>query len=121
MVGVGALAPGSTDPTEFWRTVLSGRDMITDVPPSRWLVEDHYDPDPAAPDKTYARRGAFLPEVGFDPLAYGIPPTTLPATDTSQLLALMVADQVLADSRAGCRVWTATGSASSSARPRWSC
>ncbi|MCC8454479.1 type I polyketide synthase [Streptomyces rochei] len=97
VVGVGALAPGSTDPTEFWRTVLSGRDMITDVPPSRWLVEDHYDPDPAAPDKTYASRGAFLPEVGFDPLAYGIPPTTLPATDTSQLLALMVADQVLAD------------------------
>lgn len=97
VVGIGALAPGSTDPTEFWRTVISGRDLITDVPPSRWLVEDHYDPDPTAPDKTYARRGAFLPEVGFDPLAYGIPPATLPATDTSQLLALMVADQVLAD------------------------
>ncbi|OWA00280.1 beta keto-acyl synthase [Streptomyces sp. CS113] len=97
VVGIGALAPGSTDPTEFWRTVVSGRDLITDVPPSRWLVEDHYDPDPTAPDKTYARRGAFLPEVGFDPLAYGIPPATLPATDTSQLLALMVADQALAD------------------------
>ncbi len=97
VVGIGALAPGSTDPTGFWRTVISGRDLITDVPPSRWLVEDHYDPDPTAPDKTYARRGAFLPEVGFDPLAYGIPPATLPATDTSQLLALMVADQVLAD------------------------
>lgn len=97
VVGVGALAPGATDPTEFWRTVLSGRDLITEVPASRWLVEDHYDPDPTAPDKTYARRGAFLPEVGFDPLAYGIPPATLPATDTSQLLALMVADQVLAD------------------------
>ncbi|MGX1123111.1 acyl transferase domain-containing protein/NADP-dependent 3-hydroxy acid dehydrogenase YdfG [Streptomyces ambofaciens] len=97
VVGIGALAPGSTDPAEFWRTVCSGRDLITDVPPSRWLVEDHYDPDPAAPDKTYARRGAFLPEVGFDPLAYGIPPATLPATDTSQLLALMVADQVLTD------------------------
>ncbi|MFD6194266.1 SDR family oxidoreductase [Streptomyces sp. NPDC060275] len=97
VVGVGALAPGATDPAEFWRTVLSGRDLISDVPSSRWLVEDHYDPDPAAPDKTYARRGAFLPEVGFDPLAHGIPPATLPATDTSQLLALMVADQVLAD------------------------
>ncbi|MCO6717094.1 beta-ketoacyl synthase N-terminal-like domain-containing protein, partial [Streptomyces sp. CHB19.2] len=42
-------------------------------------------------------RGAFLPEVGFDPLAYGIPPATLPVTATSQLLALMVADQVLTD------------------------
>ncbi|MDT0609143.1 SDR family oxidoreductase [Streptomyces lancefieldiae] len=97
VVGIGALAPGSTSTTEFWRTVVSGRDLITDVPPSRWLVDDHYDPDPATPDKTYARKGAFLPEVAFDPLAHGIPPAILPATDTSQLLALMVADQVLAD------------------------
>lgn len=97
VVGVGALAPGATDAAAFWRTVTGGRDLITEVPPSRWRVEDHYDPDPAAPDKTYARRGAFLPEVDFDPMAYGVPPANLPATDTSQLLALMVADQVLAD------------------------
>ncbi|MFJ3186926.1 SDR family oxidoreductase [Streptomyces halstedii] len=97
VVGVGALAPGATDPAAFWRTVTGGRDLITEVPPSRWRVEDHYDPDPAAPDKTYARRGAFLPEVDFDPMAYGVPPANLSTTDTSQLLALMVADQVLAD------------------------
>ncbi|WP_146060166.1 type I polyketide synthase, partial [Streptomyces sp. SM5] len=97
VVGVGALAPGATDPAAFWRAVTGGRDLITEVPPSRWRVEDHYDPDPAAPDKTYARRGAFLPEVDFDPMAYGVPPANLSTTDTSQLLALMVADQVLAD------------------------
>ncbi|MFE3247640.1 SDR family oxidoreductase [Streptomyces sp. NPDC059209] len=97
MVGVGALVPGATDAAGYWRILTGGRDLITEVPASRWLVTDHYDPDPAAPDKTYARRGAFLPEVDFDPLAYGVPPANLPATDTSQLLALMVADQVLTD------------------------
>lgn len=97
MVGVGALVPGATDAAGYWRVVTGGRDLITEVPASRWRVEDHYDPDPAAPDKTYARRGAFLPEVDFDPMAYGVPPANLPATDTSQLLALMVADQVLRD------------------------
>lgn len=97
VVGIGALLPGSSDAGEFWRTVVAGRDLITDIPASRWLVEDYYDPDPAAQDKTYARRGAFLPDVGFDPLAFGIPPNTLPATDTAQLLALMVAEQVLTD------------------------
>ncbi|MFB7456883.1 SDR family NAD(P)-dependent oxidoreductase [Streptomyces sp. NPDC056188] len=97
VVGVGALVPGATDAAGYWRIVTGGRDLITEVPASRWLVADHYDPDPAAPDKTYARRGAFLPEVDFDPLAYGVPPAGLPATDTSQLLALMVADQVLTD------------------------
>ncbi|MFE7046526.1 beta-ketoacyl synthase N-terminal-like domain-containing protein, partial [Streptomyces atratus] len=97
VVGVGALVPGATDAAGYWRILTGGRDLITEVPASRWLVADHYDPDPAAPDKTYARRGAFLPEVDFDPLAYGVPPANLSATDTSQLLALMVADQVLID------------------------
>ncbi|WP_043268177.1 type I polyketide synthase [Streptomyces sp. CT34] len=97
VIGIGALLPGSPDAGEFWRTVVAGRDVITDVPARRWLVEDYYDPDPAAADKTYARRGAFLPEIDFDPLAYGIPPNTLPATDSSQLLALSVAEQVLID------------------------
>ncbi|MFE7753991.1 SDR family NAD(P)-dependent oxidoreductase [Streptomyces sp. NPDC057429] len=97
VVGVGALVPGATDAAGYWRVVTGGRDLITEVPASRWRVEDHYDPDPAAPDKTYARRGAFLPEVDFDPMAYGVPPANLPSTDTSQLLALMVADQVLRD------------------------
>lgn len=95
VVGVGALVPGATDAAGYWRIVTGGRDLITEVPATRWRVEDHYDPDPAAPDKTYARRGAFLPEVDFDPMAYGVPPANLSATDTSQLLALMVAAQVL--------------------------
>ncbi|MFD7863575.1 SDR family NAD(P)-dependent oxidoreductase [Streptomyces sp. NPDC059783] len=97
VVGVGALVPGATDAAGYWRIICGGRDQVTEVPASRWRWEDHYDPDPAAPDKTYARRGAFLPEVDFDPMAYGVPPTALASTDSSQLLALMVADQVLAD------------------------
>ncbi|PZT75222.1 MULTISPECIES: type I polyketide synthase [unclassified Streptomyces] len=105
VVGVGALVPGASDAAGYWRIVSGGRDLITEVPASRWRVEDHYDPDPAAPDRTYARRGAFLPEVDFDPMAYGVPPTALSSTDSAQLLALMVADQVLAD--AGGRARTA--------------
>ena len=91
VVGTAAFMPGSTDLGGFWRNVLTGRDLMTDVPASRWLIEDYYDPDPRATDKTYGRRGAFLPEVDFDPVHYGIPPNSLPAIDTSQLLALMVA------------------------------
>jgi len=97
VVGLAAFMPGSTDLPGFWRNVLTGRDLMTDVPPSRWLVGDYYDPDQRAVDKTYGRRGAFLPQVDFDPVRYGIPPNSLPAIDTSQLLALMVADRLLAE------------------------
>ncbi len=52
VVGVSALFPGSLNKTGFWRDILSGADMITDVPPTHWLVEDYYDPDPKTPDMT---------------------------------------------------------------------
>ncbi|WP_016697761.1 type I polyketide synthase, partial [Actinoalloteichus spitiensis] len=94
VVGLGVLAPGAVGVEDFWRMVLERRDLITDVPRDRWLAEDYYDPDPLAPDRSYVRRGAFLSPVDFDPLAFGIPPSILSATDTAQLLALVVARQV---------------------------
>ena len=97
VVGVGALFPGSSDKAGFWRDILAGRDLVTEVPPTHWLVEDYFDADPAAPDKIYAKRGAFLQAQDFNPLEFAIPPTNLPSTDTAQLLALLVAKQVLED------------------------
>ncbi|WP_405163030.1 SDR family oxidoreductase [Nocardia sp. NBC_01499] len=101
VTGVSALMPGSSDVPGFWRDCLAGRDLMTEVPPSHWLLDDYYHPDPAAPDKTYARRGAFLSPTSYDPLAYGTPPTTLPATDVAQLLALPVAERALRDAAGG--------------------
>ncbi|MEO8026899.1 MAG: SDR family NAD(P)-dependent oxidoreductase, partial [Bryobacteraceae bacterium] len=97
IVGLSALFPGSQGAAGFWRDIVSGRDLITDVPARRWLIEDHYDPDPQAPDKTYCKRGAFLSPVDFDPLEFGVPPNAMPATDTCQLLALVVAKWALED------------------------
>jgi acyl transferase domain-containing protein len=101
VVGVAALFPGSIEKDGFWRDILAGRDLITDVPASHWLIDDYYDPDPRARDKTYCKRGAFLPEVDFDPVEWGVPPSILPSTDTNQLLALIVAQQVLEDACGG--------------------
>ena len=97
VVGLAALMPGARDTAEFWRNIVTGRDLITEVPPGRWPAEEFYDPDPSTPDTTYSRRGAFLPEIDFDPLAHGLPPATLAAIDPAQLLGLTVADALLAD------------------------
>ncbi|MBO9607940.1 MAG: acyltransferase domain-containing protein [Paenibacillaceae bacterium] len=101
VVGIGALFPGAVDKYGFWQNIVAANDHITDVPDSHWLIEDYYDPDPAAPDKTYANRGGFLAETEFDPLQFSIPPANLKATDTSQLLALIVAQKVLEDACGG--------------------
>ena len=76
IVGVGCLFPGSLDESGFWRDIVAGKDLLSDVPPSHWLIDDYYDPDPKALDKTYARRGGFLPDVVFDPIAWGCRPTS---------------------------------------------
>ncbi len=101
IVGMTAILPGSADSQGFWSDIVSGRDLITAVPSHYWLIEDYYDPDPAAEDKTYAKRGAFLSRIAFDAREFGVPPSALPATDSAQLLALLGAQRVLRDAAAG--------------------
>ncbi len=97
VVGVGGIFPGARNATEFWRNIVTGKDLITEVPPDHWNITDFYDKDPKAVDKTYCRRGAFLPHIEFDPIEWGMPPQNIVSTDTSQLLALIVAKEVLKD------------------------
>ena len=101
VTGLSMLFPGSTDTDGFWRDILAGKDLITDTPPSHKVLEAYHNPDPEAADSTYCKRGAFLSSVPFDPLDNGLPPHLLPVTDTSQLLALLVARRVLADAGRG--------------------
>lgn len=97
VVGVSALFPGSTTSEGFWRDILAGNDLLSEVPTSHWLVEDYYDPDPDTPDATYARRGGFVPDVEFSPVKFGVPPNILKVTDSLQLLTLIVARRLLED------------------------
>ncbi|OBF49716.1 hypothetical protein A5787_09025 [Mycobacterium sp. 852002-50816_SCH5313054-b] len=96
-----ALFPGSPEAERFWRNIVGGVDLFSDIPASHWSIDDYYDPAPGAQDKVYARRGGFLPDIDFSPMDFGIPPNILPATDTAQLLGLRVAQQVLEDMAGG--------------------
>ncbi len=97
MIGIAGIFPQAHNAQEYWDNILHKIDCITDVPPSRWNVDDYYDPDPDAPDKTYAKRGGFIPDIAFDPLEFGLPPNILEVTDVSQLLALVVARDLMID------------------------
>ena len=66
IVGMAAAMPAARNLNEFWDNIVKGVDCIEDVPESRWRIDDYYDPDPAAPDKTYCKRGGFIPEIDFD-------------------------------------------------------
>jgi len=102
IVSIGAIFPGRGTTTGFWRDIRDGVASFADVPETHWRLDDYYDSDPNAPDRTYGRRGAFLSPLAFDPVAFGVPPNALDSTDTAQLLALVAAKQVLEEAEHEC-------------------
>src|SRR5512136_604043 len=101
IIGVAGIFAGAHNAQQYWDNILNKIDSLTEVPPSRWKIEDYYDPDPSAPDKTYCKRGGFIPDIDFNPMEFGLPPNILEVTDVSQLLALVVARDALADAGYG--------------------
>ena len=97
IVGIGCLFPKAANVKEFWANIREGVDAISEVPDSHWKPEDYFDADPGAADMTYAQRGGFLSPVDFDPLLFGLSPNNIEATDTTQLLGMVVARQALLD------------------------
>ncbi len=97
IIGIGCLFPKAGNVDEYWSNIREGVDAITDIPESHWNPEDYFDTNQKTPDMTYARRGGFIDPVDFNPLQYGMSPNNIEATDTTQLLGMVVARQALLD------------------------
>jgi len=101
IIGMAGIFPKAKNLCEYWENIINKIDCITDVPPSRWNIGDYYDPDPSTPDKTYCKRGGFIPDIDFNPMEFGLLPNILEVTDVSQLLSLVVAKQAVTDAGYG--------------------
>ncbi len=101
IIGMASLFPESKSTQAYWDNILAEVDCITEVPESRWNSADYFDENPRAVDKTYCKRGGFIPDIDFNPMEFGLPPNVLEATDISQLLALVIARQAMEDSGYG--------------------
>lgn len=98
IIGMASLFPQSRNLQEYWDNIVNKIDCITDVPASHWNIDEYYDPDPrTTKDKTYCKRGGFIPEVDFNPMEFGLPPNILEVTDVSQLLSLVIAKEAMQD------------------------
>ncbi|MDQ0932635.1 SDR family NAD(P)-dependent oxidoreductase [Streptomyces turgidiscabies] len=95
VVGMACMFPDAPDLAAFWANVLGGHDAVAEVPADRWDPAVHYSAEDGDGGVTPSKWGGFLPRIPFDPLSYGIPPTSLGSIEPVQLLALEAARRAL--------------------------
>ncbi|MFH8341767.1 SDR family NAD(P)-dependent oxidoreductase [Streptomyces sp. AM6-12] len=96
IVGMACMFPQAPDLAAYWANIVAGRDSVTEVPAERWDPEVHH-----TAGHTASKWGGFLPRIPFDPLRYGIPPTSLGSIEPVQLLSLEAARCALEDAGYG--------------------
>jgi acyl transferase domain-containing protein/acyl carrier protein len=114
IVGIGCRYPGGVDgPDALWKLLCDAVDASIEIPPDRYDIRQHYNPDPEVPGKTAVSRAGFIsqPIDRFDSSFFGILPREADSLDPQQRMLLeclwealedagLVADE-LAGSRTG--------------------
>jgi acyl transferase domain-containing protein len=89
VIGLACRYPGGSSVEGFWELLHDGRSGVIEVPPSRWDVDEYYNPDRRAAGGVYTRYGAFLDDItGWDAEFFGVPPAEASRMDPNQRLLM---------------------------------
>jgi acyl transferase domain-containing protein len=98
IIGMACLFPGAPDLASYWSNIVRGFDATREVTDKEWSLADYYDKDATKFGLSYAKRGGFITEFAqFDPLKYGVMPSSVVGSDPDQMLTLKVAQDAMAD------------------------
>lgn len=76
IVGMSGRYPGASNLQQYWENLSRAKNSITEILPSRWSLEEYYDPDPSKVGKMYCKWMGMLDDADcFDPLFFQIPPS----------------------------------------------
>src|SRR5437763_13979 len=82
--------PQAPDVQSLWHNLLSGRDCISEIPPSRWSWQSYYGDPTTEVNKTNVRWAGVIEGIEtFDPLFFGISPREAEQMDPQQRLLMM--------------------------------
>ncbi|MGH3374700.1 MAG: beta-ketoacyl synthase N-terminal-like domain-containing protein, partial [Actinoallomurus sp.] len=97
IIGIGCRFPGGIDSADaLWRALAEARDLVTEVPRSRWDADAIYDPEPGVPGKLASRWGGFIDDVrGFEPAFFGLTEHEAERVDPQSRLLLETACEAL--------------------------
>lgn len=101
VVGMACRYPDAADPAQLWEVVLDGRRTFRRLPKERLDLDDYWDRDPAAPDRTYSPYAALLDGWEFDRERFRVPASVYRSADPAHWLALETAARALDEVRWG--------------------
>ncbi|CAA9202054.1 type I polyketide synthase [Flavobacterium collinsii] len=97
IIGMSVLVPGAQEHDIFWENILNKISQIKEIPDDVMDWRMYYDANIKAKDKMVSKWGAFIDEVLFDPLRFGIPPQSLKYISPGQLLLLEAVQKAIDD------------------------
>ncbi|QCS65918.1 SDR family NAD(P)-dependent oxidoreductase [Achromobacter denitrificans] len=88
----------STDTARYWPDLLEGRDLVTEIDPTRWATDTYLHPLREHPGTAYSRAAGSLGDVsGFDAGFFGISPREAGLMDPQQRVLLELAWEAFED------------------------
>ncbi|WP_433589367.1 SDR family NAD(P)-dependent oxidoreductase [Candidatus Profftella armatura] len=89
IIGISGQFPKANNVKKFWNNLLIGRNCVSKIPSTRWIIDDFYDSDKNAIGKTICKKMGSLEDIEiFDPLFFNISPSEAEYMDPQQRLFL---------------------------------
>jgi acyl transferase domain-containing protein/phosphopantetheinyl transferase len=97
IIGMACIFPGAPDLASYWRNIVERVDAVGE-PPDDWRADLFFDPETTDCDRVYCKRGGYLRDLAaFNPLEYGVMPSSIDGGEPDHFLALRVAHEALTD------------------------
>jgi acyl transferase domain-containing protein len=97
IIGMACIFPGAPNLQTYWQNICSKVDAVGE-PPQDWGDDLFFDPNSKENDRIYCKRGGYLGDLAsFDPLSYGVMPSSVDGSEPDHFLALRVAHEALGD------------------------
>lgn len=98
IIGMQGLLPQADSLDDFWQLLLAGKDLVSEIPATRWSWQEYFGDARKQPGKTTAKWGSFIQDIDkFDAEFFNISADDARLMDPQQRLFIQLVWQTIED------------------------
>lgn len=98
IIGMQGLLPQADSLVDFWQLLLAGKDLVSEIPATRWSWQEYFGDARKQPGKTTAKWGSFIQDIDkFDAGFFNISAEDARLMDPQQRLFIQLVWQTIED------------------------